>query len=108
VTIADSVFDSNTAVSVGVMYSVLANRTLISNTKFTSNDASTDVGVLALTNQTLIEGCEFTKNTAVKKAVFQIDTKSDIEIHNTLFQSNTAEKSVCLGSVSDSGKFIVT
>ena len=61
VTILDSIFDSNTANTIGVYYSVLANQTLIKNTLFTNNVVETDVGVMALTNQneTIIENTKF-------------------------------------------------
>jgi hypothetical protein len=47
--IRNSQFAYNTAVTIGVLYSVLANRTLIEGCEFTSNSVTTDVGVLALT-----------------------------------------------------------
>lgn len=70
----------------------------------------TDVGVMALTNQneTIIENSNFIKNQAHKKAVFQIDTKSNVTIRDSLFQQNIANAGISLGSVTDCGRFFVS
>jgi hypothetical protein len=70
----------------------------------------TDVGVMALTNQneTIIENSNFLSNQAHKKAVFQIDTKSNVTIRDSLFQQNIASAGISLGSVTDCGRFFVS
>jgi hypothetical protein len=51
VNIKYSIFKKNGAETIGVLYSVLANSTLIEGSEFNQNYAENDVGVLSLTNQ---------------------------------------------------------
>lgn len=85
--VLNSIFEKNQAKNIAVLYSVLANQTLIQNCQFIYNTAENDVGVLSLTNnnQTDIIKSTFTQNTANKKGVFQIDTKSNVTIADSIF-----------------------
>ena len=77
---------------------------------FEDNKAIKNVGVLSLTNQkrTKIEKSTFNRNIAERKAVFQVDTRSNLTIDSSSFTNNIASKSISIGSVTDSYSIIVT